>query len=877
MVPNPRPNDRTRPTGGGPTRPSVTAALVLTVVVLVVVGALAGTAGAATTVVGFEEFDEGTGLTTQYEADGVRFQAQDGQTVGAFVTTCDAGNPECSAARNGQNAAITPEDSQATTPITPAGVTPREPLVAAFTTPQEAVRLYVQDGAGLVASQTATLIARDEAGDIVARDIVRFDPGTGWHLLAVSADSAVISEVVLTLASEGREGDPHNVLVVDDLAMQRNDPPTAVFDFAPGEPAVNTSVVFNASNANDVDGEIVAYRWDLNGDGTIDTVGERPTVTAVFRDPGTYDVTLVVEDDDGATSRFTQEVAVAGQNVPPTAVFDVTPDEPTVGEAVVLDASAANDPDGEIVEYRWDFNADGTIEGVRQRPTLTADFPAPGTYSVALVVVDDDGATDRFTQEMTVIGAPVARCTVSDTEVVSGEQVVIDASGSDAELVRFDVDGDGDFDRTNQANYREFVTYDEAGTVRPLVRAEIRGQLDTSACPTITVTQPPGVGADVAVGGTGGLVGLWVLRKVHSKLNHDNGKNFPPEAAIVHVPDEPAPGRPVLFDGSGSVDPNAGDSVVSYRWTIGDRDAVGPRVVHAFLQDEDHDVELQVVDTHGAIDKVEETVTVTAAAGELSLDDVHPDSPGDDHENLDEEYLVFRNTGDDGLDLGNWTIHDTAEAEGRVTPGKHTFTFPDGFELSADATVTVHTGSAPEDATDRRDGEETRHLYWETSRAIWNNDRDVIVVEDDDGHPVMAVRYTREEAGGYELEHLDVAVLDSWFGEVVVSSREEAPLLSVSLGAGSGLASVTGLVGLVGGATFLRGPKEFLSSWANIAGYLFSSSVAWAATTATGLLPPSIEANVPFLLVLASGVMVLVGGLAVGVQSALSTLREWLT
>lgn len=397
--------------------------------------------------------------------------------------------------------------------------------------------------------------------------------------------------------------------------------------------------------------------------------------------------------------------------------------------------------------------------------------------------------------------------------------------------------------------------------------------------------QRPTPGADIVAGGTGGLFGLWFLRKAHSKLTHDdndngdndNGDNHPPTAAIDLVPETPAPGQPVFFDGSRSTDPNDGDQVASYRWTVDDREVFGPRFVHGFLQDGIHEVRLQVFDTHRAADTAKKRVTVEVTEGELALDEAHPDSPDDDHEHLNEEYLVFQNVGDAALGVGGWTIHDTAEAEGRVMPGEHTFTFPDEFDLGPDERVTVHTGAKPEDSNSNEDADGKRHLYWNKPRAIWNNDEDVIVVEDGNGHPVLAMRYRRTESGTYELEDLDVEVLDGWFGRLVVSSREEAQLVSFVPAAGLVSKLVPGLVGMMLGATFLKGPKQFLYSWANVTGFFVSASVAWAATTVTGILPPSMHPIIPLLLVIGSVFMTVIGGIGVAVQYVITVVWGWIT
>ncbi|MCB1221337.1 PKD domain-containing protein [bacterium] len=52
----------------------------------------------------------------------------------------------------------------------------------------------------------------------------------------------------------------------------------------------------------DLDGEVVHYRWDLDGDGSFETdTGDVPRAEVGFTEPGQYWVGLQVTDDDGAT------------------------------------------------------------------------------------------------------------------------------------------------------------------------------------------------------------------------------------------------------------------------------------------------------------------------------------------------------------------------------------------------------------------------------------------------------------------------------------------------------------------------------------------------------------------------------------------------
>lgn len=84
--------------------------------------------------------------------------------------------------------------------------------------------------------------------------------------------------------------------------------PTAEFTVTPERPRAGEVVTFDASASFDVDGRIVAYVWDFDGDGSPDAEGV--VVEHVFAEPGTYDVTLTVTDDDGLEGRRTRTVEV---------------------------------------------------------------------------------------------------------------------------------------------------------------------------------------------------------------------------------------------------------------------------------------------------------------------------------------------------------------------------------------------------------------------------------------------------------------------------------------------------------------------------------------------------------------------------------------
>jgi endonuclease YncB( thermonuclease family) len=115
--------------------------------------------------------------------------------------------------------------------------------------------------------------------------------------------------------------------------------------------------------------------------------------------------------------------------------------------------------------------------------------------------------------------------------------------------------------------------------------------------------------------------------------------------------------------------------------------------------------------------------TPTSGEDELVVNEIHEDAEGNDHENLNDEYVVFKNTGDAPLELSGWKVEDEAD---------HTYHFPSDFTLDPGDTVTLYTGS----------GEDTdSELYWGSGSAIWNNGGDTIYVYDDDGETIIERSY----------------------------------------------------------------------------------------------------------------------------------------
>lgn len=151
-------------------------------------------------------------------------------------------------------------------------------------------------------------------------------------------------------------------------------------------------VSFDGTRSRDPAGTISEYLWDF-GDGSEVASGAR--VTHLYSRPGSFLVTLVVTGPSGV-GRATTWIHV--DNTPPQADFTFWPQDPVIREEVGFDGSPSVDPDGEVVDYYWDFGDGTTAEG----RMVSHAYREAGDYVVTLRVVDDMGAESTATRTVSV-------------------------------------------------------------------------------------------------------------------------------------------------------------------------------------------------------------------------------------------------------------------------------------------------------------------------------------------------------------------------------------------------------------------------------------------------------------------------------------------
>jgi PKD repeat protein len=168
--------------------------------------------------------------------------------------------------------------------------------------------------------------------------------------------------------------------------------PTPAFSFSPTPVTIDVPVNFDASRScagtspcASTSG-ITSFAWNF-GDGS---TGSGQSLTHAFSTVGTFNVTLTVTNDRGVSASTSQTVTV-GAGTAPTASFVYSPTPVVSRTNAYFDASASTTgPGRRIVEYIWNWG-DGNAPVSRTTPYEDHAFPAAGSYTVVLIVVDDTG------------------------------------------------------------------------------------------------------------------------------------------------------------------------------------------------------------------------------------------------------------------------------------------------------------------------------------------------------------------------------------------------------------------------------------------------------------------------------------------------------
>ena len=492
--------------------------------------------------------------------------------------------------------------------------------------------------------------------------------------------------------------------------LEEQEPPSASFTFSPSMPTVGDEVTFDASASTDPNENIDSYQWDF-GDGTTAT-GQ--SVTHTFNENVTSNVILTVTDSSGLQDTDTAQVNVSAR---PEAAFNLSPESPTVGDTVILDASPTSSPDTEITEYKWAFGDGESARGKAVEHT----YESLGTYQITLEVVDSADSVDRVSESISVTAKPEAQFMYQPENPMVGETIEFNGDVStdlEDDIVSYAWDfGDGSMSQGSVVNheYNRYGDYTVVLTVEDAAgnTSKARRSISVLAPPQPEFSyepQAPSVSDDIEFDAspstdpddnivsytwdfgqgntaegqtvnfsynTGGVYDVMLTTEDAAGNTSSTTKSVSvsqkPQPSFTVSPGQPLSSDILTFDASNSID--ADGSIILYRWDLGDgTQKEGEMVEHIYGSSGTYDVTLRVTDNDGTTSSITQSVRVYAEP-DASFD-YSPSNP------TTSDAITFDASGstdeDDDVLMYNWDFGPGQSKQGKVssnmysTPGQYT-------------------------------------------------------------------------------------------------------------------------------------------------------------------------------------------------------------
>ena len=189
------------------------------------------------------------------------------------------------------------------------------------------------------------------------------------------------------------------------------------FTYTPEYPDPGQKITF-ISNYYDFYGSFTSKFWNF-GDG--DTAWGS-IVSHVYDKKGKYKITLIVAttnitSGETITDRSSEYITIGASPFPR---FKYSPELPTIGEKVSLDASESWDNYGQIVKYHWtytDLNEPTKAIEIGYNKTLTYVWKNQGNYKIKLIVTDNDNNTNEVTKDIIVSIIKIQEVTAGRREI----------------------------------------------------------------------------------------------------------------------------------------------------------------------------------------------------------------------------------------------------------------------------------------------------------------------------------------------------------------------------------------------------------------------------------------------------------------------------
>jgi len=429
------------------------------------------------------------------------------------------------------------------------------------------------------------------------------------------------------------------------------------------------------------------YDWDVDGDGVWDFTDDATGMSeADTNDLGVIRPAVRAHTADGGFSLSAISLFITGNFRPVVlATADVTSGPPPLDVNFTI---VAEDDDGTIEEYAWDFDGDGTFDdsSATDPSPLAHNYPDTGMFNAKFRATDSDGAWAVDTVAVQVMSnqPPVAILTVDETVSYLGESGLVkinfdgstsyDPEGSTLEYA-WDPDGDGNFTGYN-ANYSISLNYRQPGIYEVIMRVRDVDGAFSETSRNVYVYRWRHYPAE-----TGGRVGYWssldVINGMPAMSYYDNvGQDLRYARATTRFPLNAADWETHAVDTAGNVGWRTSLSYLSGDYAVisyYDRDNEDLKFARATTStpSSSGDWNVHAVDTAGNVGR-DTSIRVVGNWPNTRIWISYLDAT-----NFDLKFA--RSTTDEPSGGGDWVTH-TVDSTGDV--GAHSFLSADGDSTS---------------------------------------------------------------------------------------------------------------------------------------------------------------------------------------------------
>ena len=153
-------------------------------------------------------------------------------------------------------------------------------------------------------------------------------------------------------------------------------------------------VSFSSAGSSDPDGDPLQFAWNF-GDGSSANAANPEHAYATA---DAFTATVTVTDGRGGTASASAVVTISPPpNRAPTAVASA-PAGGSTGDAVAFSSAGSLDPDGDPLQYAWDFGDGSSSTDANPQHA----YASPGQYTAALTVVDGRGGSASATVSVAI-------------------------------------------------------------------------------------------------------------------------------------------------------------------------------------------------------------------------------------------------------------------------------------------------------------------------------------------------------------------------------------------------------------------------------------------------------------------------------------------